>query len=254
MTKTFHLFAFSFILTLSGCVSNKKLTYFKNLETTQLESPEKPYNLKGHDLLHLSITSSSPEVQKYFSSITQKDNAGYQNLTISPMIYIHSYSVGDSGVISFPFIGEVNVLNKTIQEAESIVRTYFDSYFKTNIDLKLKMINYSFSILGEVNNQGRFYVNEDEINLIEAIGIAGGLTNYGNVNEIKIIREINNQKSAILLDLNNEISTTTKVHPNDIIYVKPLLKGAQKQNPNPMIAIVISAISSLALLVTLISQ
>ena len=54
-----------------------------------------------------------------------------------------------------------------------------------------------FYIMGEVNNPGSFMLPEDEISLVEAIGMAGGFTKIADRNRTRIIRVDNGKETVI---------------------------------------------------------
>ena len=62
-------------------------------------------------------------------------------------------------------------------------------------------LNSYFTILGEVKNPGRYDFLENNLNLLEAIGISGDLTINGKRNDVKIIRELNDEKIILSADL-----------------------------------------------------
>ena len=51
------------------------------------------------------------------------------------------------------------------------------------------MLNGHFTVLGEVNNPGRYTYLSNNINVFEAIGMAGDLTINGQRKDVKLIRE-----------------------------------------------------------------
>ena len=58
----------------------------------------------------------------------------------------------------------------------------------------VKLANFEFTILGEVNNPGNYPVYKEEITIYDAIAMAGGITDFGNLTKVKIIRSDKNKK------------------------------------------------------------
>ena len=89
----------------------------------------------------------------------------------------------------------------------------------------VRMTNYKISVLGEVNHPGMFTVNNEKINILEALAKAGDLTIYGVRNKIKLIREDATGKKEIhelnLNDANIINSPYYYLQQNDIVYVEP---------------------------------
>ncbi len=69
-----------------------------------------------------------------------------------------------------------------------------------------------FYIIGEVNSPGRFKL-EKKMNVLQAISMAGGLTQKANVKKPKIIRAVKGKEQEI------KVGMTDPVLPNDIIKV-----------------------------------
>ena len=53
----------------------------------------------------------------------------------------------------------------------------------------VRMSNYKISVLGEVARPGMFTVDNEKINILEALAKAGDLTIYGVRDKVKLIRE-----------------------------------------------------------------
>ena len=63
-----------------------------------------------------------------------------------------------------------------------IQKKLVDKNIFTSISVDVKVLNWSFSILGEVNKPGKYFFDDENLNLFEALGIAGDLTINGKRN------------------------------------------------------------------------
>ena len=113
----------------------------------------------------------------------------------------------------------------SVDQVENMIeKFYIESDILTNPVFKVSIINKSFTLLGEVNNPGKYYFDEDVLDIFQALGLGGDLTIYGKRDEIKIVRNIGDMHQIINLDLtskniiNNE---DFQVIPGDIIIVNP---------------------------------
>ena len=120
-------------------------------------------------------------------------------------------------------------------------------------------MNYKISVIGEVNHPGIYTVNNEQVNLLEAIAMAGDLTIYGKRNNVRIIRKENNRQRLITVNLNdvNVIhSSDFYLHQNDIVYVEPNKAKTQGANigssTNLLISITSILISMAGLIVTIL--
>ena len=137
--------------------------------------------------------------------------------------YLNTYVVDEYGYISFSFIEKLFVKGLTIQEVQQAIQTQLNEYFK-EATAYVKLVNFQVGILGEVNSPGNFTIEQDQINVFQAIGLAGGITDYGNFKEVKLVRQTQNGSEVFLLNLtDNRILESPYYYlmPNDIIYIEP---------------------------------
>ena len=112
----------------------------------------------------------------------------------------------------------------TVEEVKEQLQKTLNEYFKESTVI-VKLVNFEVSVIGDVNNAGSFTVYRDQINLFQAIGLAGGFKEFGNPKNVKLVRQSQTGSSMVQLDLsNNKIleSPYFYLQPNDIIYVEPL--------------------------------
>ena len=93
--------------------------------------------------------------------------------------------------------------------------------------MKVVLLNFNVTVLGEVNNPGTINIVEPSMNIIGLIGLANGFTSIANRKKIKVIR-LNAEKSEIFyVDLTDKkIAKNDRffVKPGDVIYVEPIEK------------------------------
>lgn len=142
------------------------------------------------------------------------------HLAAGDVVSIHVYGQADlsvkakidnKGVINYPFIGEVLLINKTTSEVrESISEALKDGYLIAP-EVHVSVIEYRpFYIHGQVKRPGSFAYQPGLV-LAKAIALAGGLTERAsntwllerNSGEIKI-----------------EANSQTEILPGDVITIK----------------------------------
>ncbi len=102
------------------------------------------------------------------------------------------------GKISFPLIGEVNAGGKTLaqlkQELEQkLIRYVPDMVLSVEVKQCNSMLIY---VIGRVNSPGRFALNAN-VNVLQALAMAGGLNPFAKKDGIKIFRH-EGEKTAII--------------------------------------------------------
>ena len=213
----FYVFLFLF----SSCVSQKKVkliqekvnkestTQFENMRTTT-------YRVQTGDHIYIRVYSVDLKTSKFF----QSDFPYIINYTYQ---YLNTYVVDEFGYISFSFIEKLFVKGMTIPEIQQAVQTQLNQYFK-EASAFVKLVNFQVGVLGEVNSPGNFTVEQDQINIFQALGLAGGITDYGNYKAVKVVRQTQNGSEIHFLDLtDNQILTSPYYYlmPNDLIYIEP---------------------------------
>ena len=178
------------------------------------------YKTKVDDILKIDITSEDLEASMIFK---KPSSTGINNTKESMML--DGYQINSEGYINFPYFGKIMVLDKTVDE---IINLFYNKITQESIlknpSIDVKILNSYFTILGEVKNPGRYDFLENNLNLLEAIGISGDLTINGKRNDVKIIRELNDEKIILSADLTksqflNEDSF--QIFSGDIIIVNP---------------------------------
>ena len=135
--------------------------------------------------------------------------------------------VAQDGKISVPYIGSVDLAGRTLQEGARSIEARLREYYK-HPQVVLRVMEYSkrnFTVLGQVSRPGIYDLpNESSLNLIEAIGVAGGYTRIANPGKITIKRQDKNGKETMLKVDAKKMATDSKeprlkIEPGDTINV-----------------------------------
>ena len=84
--------------------------------------------------------------------------------------------------------------------------------------------NAKVTVLGEVKNPGSYQLNNGGMTLLEALGAAGDLTQFGRRDNILITRENNGKIEFARLNLQSKDIFTSPyfyLQQNDVVYVEP---------------------------------
>ena len=79
-------------------------------------------------------------------------------------------------------------------------------------------------MMGEIENPGAYQIQTAGLTLLDAINLAGGPTEDGNINEIRLIREMRETQGVKLVDLDRvlakgDFAQNYILRDNDIIYI-----------------------------------
>ncbi len=134
------------------------------------------------------------------------------------------YRINTSGIIFFPMIGSINVIDRTpLDIANEIEQKLKKKIFKNpQVTIFLKEFNSKkVYILGQVKNPGA-YSYKHNLTLLKLIATSGGLTNIANIDNIILKREIKGKVNSIIIEgslmLKGKVDDLL-LSPEDIIYV-----------------------------------
>ena len=90
--------------------------------------------------------------------------------------------------------------------------------------MTVRIANFEITVGGEVKTPTKLRVNRSRYSVLDALGAAGDLTEYGERSNILLVRENNGQREYHRLDLNSSDILTSPyfyLQQNDYIYVEP---------------------------------
>lgn len=266
----FSLFAFLLIVVGTSCVSTKKLTYLQDKEGEPLEVDTAGYQklrrsfykVQVNDLLDIRFRSFNEEVDKFFNIQGGNANSnmaggGMNGQGGNAQIYFNGYTVNSDGRVKLPVIGELYVNGLSIEEIEAKLDVLLLQYFNDNsVFVKVRLAGIKYTVIGEAGN-GQHYLYQNEANIFEALGQAGGIDFLGNRYEVQIVRMHPEGIKYYEVDLTDKRVISDPrffIQPNDIINVKPLKQkswGIGETGFQTFLALLSAVASSLALIVAI---
>lgn len=221
---------FTLVLTMmfASCVPQKKMIYLKdaemaaaNISKEYVNDRSVNYKLQPGDNLFIRVLNTIDE--RSASAISgEYTNRSYMSSDAS--IYLQSYTLDEEGCIEMPLTGKIELKNLTIDEAKEKLQTELAKYVNQTT-LIVKLSNFNLTVLGEVTRPGMYKVYQSQINLFEAISMAGNMTNFAKNSEVRIIRQTDNGSEVVTVDMGQADILSSPYYylkPNDIIYVEPL--------------------------------
>ena len=211
------------LVSLLSCTSRKKIVYFQNIDSTKLEKTNNlstQLEIKVNDILNINVRTLNPQSSMQFN--LQSSGQGGQSMRIE-MLKVSGYLVKNDGTIDFPQIGKIDVLKKTTEQVQQLLEIKLQKFLKNPI-VSVRVINYKFTILGEVKAPGTYEILEENFTLLQALGRAGGLTINGKRKNILIIRHQDGERIAKRIDLTTSDWMNSPyyfIKQNDQIYVEP---------------------------------
>ncbi len=218
----YKLFCLGLIFLFSSCITNEDLEYIRlNKDRDNFDLIKDDYYLQKGDLLSVQISTVTEQQHDFFN---KEQTSNSQLMIQNP--YLYGYLIKDDGFLDLPSFGRVQAEGFTLRELEKIIKQIALSYFEQPV-VKLNIINFEISVLGEVNNPGTYKIVNPDVNILYALSLASDITQFGDRKRIKIIRQENEINKVFFVDLTNQNILNNPdfmLQPNDIIYVSPLEK------------------------------
>jgi len=210
-----------------SCGTQKKTPqYLEQFRDTTIKSTTRYPELKiqKNDLLSIFVYSDAIDKEKadalYNLSGTASSTTGFL--------------VDINGDIEYPAIGKIHAEGMTkIQLATYIKDKLANPELLKNPSVIIRWLNYKITLLGEVNREGLVNLPGEKVNILEAIGLAGGITQYGKKETVRVIREIDGNREIGTIDLTAKDVFASPYYylvQNDIILVEPSKAKARPED------------------------
>jgi len=204
---------------ITSCASKKDVIYLQNVDgLAKTDNFNYEPRIQKDDLLSIIVSGKQPEATVPFNMPAIQGN--YQ--INQNQDGIKTYLVNINGEIDFPVIGKIKLDGLTRTEAVKLIEQKVSEYI-IEPSVNLRILNFKFSVLGEVNKPGTYKIDSERITLLEALSQAGDLTIYGKRNNILLIREINGKKEYNRVDITKADfinSSNYYLVQNDVVLVQ----------------------------------
>lgn len=245
------------IFLLASCVTKKEVLYLQNKakadsSAEHINKRDVMYKIQAKDNLYIKINGLDDKTYQFFNK--QGGSTGYVNdYNTDAAIYLSSYGVDDQGNITLAILGNIHVQGLTVPEAKEAIQKLVNEYLKETT-VTVKLVNFNITVIGEVLRPGEYKIYQDQINMFQALSIAGDMTDYANRSQVQLVRQTKSGSQIHYLDLTSNKFLSSEYYyllPNDIVYVSPLNKKRYgfTQFPYNTVFIAITALTSLILVI-----
>ena len=135
-----------------------------------------------------------------------------------------NYVVQTDSLARLPILGNINIVGKTIFEAEAFLQREYAKFYVDPFVL-LTVTNKRVIVFpGTGSSASVVSLSNNNTNLIEVLALVGGITTNSKASRIKIVRQTKIKKDVYLVDLSTIEGIKAGsmiVQANDIIYVEP---------------------------------
>lgn len=200
----------------------KQVSYYQDIDragTTEPITNYQPLKIQAGDLLGINVNSLNPESSSVFNtSINRVNGNGIDASATNP---IYGFRVDAAGQVQLPLVGAQHVAGLTTDEVAKQLTGKLQDYLKSPI-VNVRVLNFKISVLGDVLKPDSYTIQNEHININEALSLAGDLTITAKRTNVLLVREENGQRHFVTIDLTKKDvfdSPYYYLHNNDVIYV-----------------------------------
>ncbi|EJF09375.1 polysaccharide biosynthesis/export family protein [Pontibacter sp. BAB1700] len=225
------LVLFLSLLFFASCSSlrTRNIVYFSDLEQKPLITEQvemKRLTIKPGDLLSIDVLTPNMETNMLFNRgiVMEEGGTGGGQMMRQLGNENEGYLVDTKGTIDFPVLGNMRVQGLTTEQVRDTLMLKVHDYVQDPI-VKVRLQNFRFTMMGETGPRVvDVPADNEEVNLLEGLAMAGGISIYGKMNNVLVIREQDGQRTMARLNLNSKETLASPyfyLQQNDIVYVEP---------------------------------
>ena len=193
----------------------------------QVQAQEQvPQAVESKDESIFKVAKMRPERMLNEYRLAKYDTINIMAIGFPDGFGVDDITVGVDGMARLPYVGNVELVGLTLDEARDVIQRRMSQYFKLP-DLNVYMKSYGprkVYVMGNVNTPGLKEMNVDNMNVYAAISMANGVDNKGRSKHVQIIRQIDGVLFYREINLDgfvkkHDLSQNIELEDGDIIYV-----------------------------------
>jgi len=239
------------LLTSSSCVSYNELVNFREIraerEVTEEIENSIQLQIQPNDLLRIEVESVDPIAAAPFNEASVGNGVGQmsaQNLQL-----FQGYLVDQDGFVDLPLLGRIEAAGQTVESLAFLVRGKLKTYLKDPV-VNVRFLNFKVTVIGEVAMPGVITLPNSRVTIVEALGLAGDMTDYADRSSVLVVREQDGVRSYKRLNLQTDEVFNSDYYylkQNDAIYVEPIrARTATVSDPGQRLISYLSPVLSIA--------
>jgi polysaccharide export outer membrane protein len=244
------------LLLITSCASKKDVIYLQDISRLDSISSAVSYEtiITPNDILAITVTAENMDAVKPF--VLPVTNSRDVNEDAQPARITQPYLVSPSGEINFPKLGMIKVGGKSREVVAESITEKLKAYVKNpRVDVRIQ--NFKVTVLGEVSSPGTFQINDERLTILEALGLAGDMTIYGERGNVLVLREEGGLKKYGRVDFTKSDfldSPYYYLRQNDVVIVEQNKAEVQKSISNPNTSIYFSVASLLITILVIFTR
>lgn len=236
------------------------MKYFSNLSDSQivhlpLLNRSQPV-IMPDDILDIKIAGANEATASLFNTYSSNPAVSGASNANSNTNSNSGYIVDLNGEIEFPVIGKIKAGGLTKDQFKDQLKERIGKYLKDPL-ISIKYANFRFTVLGEVKNPGSFVIPNERVTILEALGLAGDMSNYSKRSGVRILRDSCGIREVGLVDFSDKSLFMSKYYylqRNDVIYIQAEKYKTRFEDLSRISAVLATIVSLLAITITIIRK
>ena len=228
------------LLTMFSCKPKENMVYMekeKNIAESKInQAVFYGAHIQSGDVLDIKVTAFDENAVRPFNlySMNNSTSPGQMNGQTAQLAP-QGYLVDNEGFIYFPVLGKLYIKGMTLAQLRADLEKRLLTYLAEPL-VSIKQLNFNITVLGEVKKPGQYTNPSDKITVLQALGLAGDMTDYGNRTNVKLIREEEGISKTYVIDFTDKNITNAPYYymqQNDVLYVEPDIIKKKSANIDP---------------------
>jgi len=226
------LLLFALPLYLFSCRTQQKLPYYLEHVTDStgkgaVKIPELRFQKNDQISIQISSLATLEGADQIWNQpVSNTGGGGGQSLAMM------GYIVDLNGNIQHHRLGTFHAEGLTKDELAAQIKKKLTEPVELLKDptVTIRYMNFRVTVLGEIGGSGSISIPGERLTILEAIALAGGITDYGKKDNVKVVREIDGQRETGTINLSDDDifqSPYYNLRQNDVLIIEPT---KQKRN------------------------
>ena len=199
-----------FVLILNSCTTPNTTNLLQQKGPIYTAKPFEDYKLQYNDEINCSILTDNKDFSDVFNGVISVDPSQES-----------AYTIFESGSISIPFFGDINIVGLTIPEAEDVIQTKMRQAIP-DAQVRVSLKNNYYYIVSDAGQNGKYDIYKDNMTIYQALAMTGVPSANLMLGDVRVLRTDETGKTIIKsYDLRTESLIESEFYylkPNDIIY------------------------------------
>lgn len=182
------------------------------------------YMIKPRDILYITLRAMNTDglITDFLSG--GRSSSGSNTMQYESGQFLSGYDVDSKGNILLPVAGEIYVEGLTLENARDTLQLKMGKIFPNSI-VECKLLSFKFTVIGEIKAPGTYTNYNNYLTVLEAIGRAGGIADFGKKDNVLVVRAVEKGTKTYRINLHDKNILTSEAYfllPNDVVIIEPV--------------------------------